>query len=140
MPRQPEPQSFEVAGERYDRSKDVKSLISSAASAYSSPDPSYGFKVSFVGDKLVIKFHCYETSLDERIKLDNLLISAKDAISQYVKYLKKNVKENGGKTLSLKELKDKRNYGIEKVSLNNRWYLKYTQTYDLDGLTSYPED
>lgn len=140
MPRQPEPKSFEVAGNRYDRTQDVRSMLSSAAAEYHSPDPSYGCKLSFAGDKLVVKFHCYETSLDERQKVDQILSLGKDVCTKYISFIKKNIKEKGGKTLSVKEIKDRRDYGVEKVSLNNRWYFKYTQTYEVDGLTSYPED
>lgn len=139
MPRLPEPKSFDVAGERYDRSDDIRSLLMSAAHAYVSPDPSIGLNISLSGDHLVIKFVCHDRSLDDRRRLDGMMDSAEKVIKDYVSYLKKEVRANGGGSPKFKEIKDRRDYSVNKISLNDRWQLMVTRVFEVEELTSRPE-
>lgn len=139
MPRALEPKSFEVKGTRYEQADDLRSLIMTAVNSYVSPDPTIGFNVSMSGDHLVVKMHCYDRGLDDVRRRDGALDAAEKAINKYVSHLKKEVRGHGGGSPKFKELRDKRDHALNKVSLNDRWYLQVQRVFQVE-LTSYPEE
>ena len=139
MPRLPDPKSFDVAGERYDRADDIRSLLQTAAREHVPADPTIGFNISMSEDRLVVKFHCNDRSLDDRKRLDGALDSADKAIKTYVSFLKKEVRGHGGGSPKFKELKDRRDYSVNKVSLNDRWYLQVIRVFEVE-LSEYPDE
>lgn len=140
MPRAPEPKSFEVKGTRYETADDLRSLLMTAAHNHVPADPTIGLNISMSGEHLVVKFHCYDRSLDDPRRREGILSAAEKAIKDYVSYLKKEVRTNGGGSPKLKELKDRRDYAFNKVSLNDRWYLQCIRVFEVDDLTDYPEE
>lgn len=140
MPRLPDPETFDVAGTRYDRADDLPSLIATAAQSYVSPNPTVGMNVTMSGQHLVVKFHCHERGLDDRRALDLTQTEADKAIKSYLSYLKKEVRGLGGGSPKFKELKDRRDYVVNKVSLNDRWQLIVIRVFEVEELASYPED
>lgn len=140
MPRLPEPKTFDVAGTRYDRADDLPSLLMTAAKTYVSEDPSVGFNISLSGQHLVVKYVCHDRGLDIRARLDMVMASAEKAIKSYISYLKKEVRAVGGGSPKVKELKDRRDYVVNKVSLNDRWQLICIRVFVVEELARYPED
>lgn len=140
MPRLPEPKSFDVTGKRYDRADDIRSLLQTAAYSYKSPDPSIGINISMSGDHVVVKFICHDRMLDDRRRLDGTMDAAEKAIKDYLSFLKKEVKGLGGGSPKFKELKDRRDYVVNKISLNDRWQLMVIRVFKVEEITDYPED
>lgn len=131
MPKPIEPESFEAQGTRYEQAEDRISLIHQVVKDKEREQPSVGVVASTQGNYLYLKYHCYETFLGDRARLDALIKEAEKHMKEFVKYLKAEYKKRSGKTLSLSEDKEKRDYSVQKVSLNERYYFVYVQAFTL---------
>jgi hypothetical protein len=86
------------------------------------------------GDQLRIHYHSYEISLPS--KLRDVCFQAKEVHAETVKHLKKEFKARTGQALTLKPTSPEaeqfeRNYTVEKVSLNERYYFKSWRFYEV---------
>lgn len=94
-----------------------------------------GILLKRTGDRVFLEYHCYETSLDDRGKLEGLCKEVEKVLADYVKALKKDVKKKTKKALKLKEIKELKDYSVDKVSLNDRWYLRLWRVYEVSPST-----
>lgn len=92
------------------------------------------------GDRVFVEYHRYDTSLDNRGRLESLCGDVEKLIKDYLKSLKKEVKKRTKKAVKFKELKELGNYSVEKVSLNDRWYLIMWRVYDVTPTAMEEED
>lgn len=94
--------------------------------------PTAGFQVHMQGDQMKIAYHCYEMHLHDHRRLQDVEDQARKSLDEMLKYLKKKYKQKTKKVLSVKEDKDLRNFSIQKVSLNERYYAIFWRVYTLD--------
>lgn len=124
----PEPQSFEKQEYEEDRKDLLTSAIHQAAREIERT-PVSGIMVKTEGDSLRLLYHCYEMHAHRRFKEIESL--ANDALNSGLSQLKKEVKKISRQTLDLKEQKDKRDYTVQKVSLNERYYVVFWRVYEI---------
>jgi hypothetical protein len=79
---------------------------------------------------VTLYYHCYEMHLPVRMR--EVEAQAKTILDEMVKHLKKEYKARTKKTLNLKENKERANYTVQKVSLNERYYYVSWRCYELD--------
>ncbi len=140
MAKPKDAEGFEVAGTRYRQHDDVMSMLVQAARDYVTPVPSRNFTIKVMGDRVTVGCHCYEQGMGDFARLQEQLQAMGKLMDEYVKLLKRRIRETGGGTLKMKELKDLRGYDRQKVSLNDRWDIVYRRTYEVDGLAHGPEE
>lgn len=87
-------------------------------------------RCSFHGDLLKVFYQTCEQNLPTRMRMVSEL--ADDAVSAFVKELKKEYRTRTGQSLKLKEQKDRANYSVQKVSLNERYYYTCWKFYELE--------
>ncbi len=122
--------SYDVLGTPYDQREDMCSAIKQVVADMGRADPSNGFIPKFHGENLMtVVFHCFEMDLPNRIK--EVASQAETRFNEFQKRLKADYKKFCGGALKLKELKDKRDEKIEKVSLNSRYYFRAFRTYEI---------
>lgn len=124
-------ESFETSGEAYDQKFDRTALIKQIEQDIPSPTPSSKFKLKLSGTRLVISYHCIETYLSDRSRVESLYKESEKLIKDYVKEFKKEYKKRSKKALKMTEVKEGRDYSVEKWSLNERYYFTSFQVYDL---------
>lgn len=139
MPKPKDAQSFEVNGTAYKQHEDDLSLLKQASVDYVTPDMSRNFKLSMGGNRVTVYCMCYERGLGDFGRCQLQLQSMSKLMDEYLRSLKKRVRELGGGALKMKELKDLRGYEKDRVSLNDRWMINYHRTYEVDGLIQNPE-
>lgn len=127
-------QSFEVteygnAKKEYDRISMIKQIIQERAAAA----PNMSVVVSFSGNMFTLHYHVYEMLVPTRMK--EIESNAHDTLNACVKYIKKEFKARTKDTLTFKELKDLANYTIQKVSLNERYYVVYWRCYEFGDIS-----
>ena len=122
-------EGFEVQGTPYLQEKDRNALINQINEELIAGSPSYGYRVRFESDHVTVTYHCFEMDLPLRIKIVDE--QSEKLLRDWEKHIKKEFKARGGGSLKLKEDKKLRNYSVEKVSLNNRYYFRSSRTYDL---------
>ena len=88
----------------------------------------------------MVRCHSYEQGLGDMTRLQGYLQEVNKLTDEYLRLLKKRVREMGGGTIKLKELKDLRSFDRQKISLNDRWDLVVRRTYELEGLAHGPEE
>lgn len=119
-------ESFEVNGTAYE--PNPHTLINQITTDLIPESSDYGFHVKFHGvDEMTVCFSTFEMDLPSRIKQVESMANTR--LGEYEKALKKKYKELAGRTLRLKEKKDQREHGSEKVSLNHRYYFRCYRTY-----------
>lgn len=94
--------------------------------------PSTAFVLTLQGDEMRLAYHCYEMLLRDPDRLKETERVAEKALGEMLKYLKKQFKSRTKKVLSVKEVKDKRDYSIQKVSLNERYYFISWRVFTID--------
>jgi len=124
------PESFEVTEyadpkKSYDKFSVIYQIIENKVRE----NPTFGCRVSFVGNMLKLYFHCYEMHLPVRMKEIEKL--AHDSLNEAVKMIKKEFKTITKEKIELKEDKTKANYTVQKVSLNERYYVVYWRFFEL---------
>jgi len=132
MAKPVEPQSFEVAGTRYEQAEDRWALLKQIASELPRDTPSSGFLISLQEDDVMIKYQCIDRLLDDRRRLEGLIQEAEKHVKEYLKTLKSEYRTRSGHTLKFKEDKDRRNYTVQKISLNGTFHFVYQQVYAID--------
>lgn len=130
MAKPVKPESFEVTeyGEDAD-SFDKYSVIMQVMSELERDMPSAGIRASLTGNLLRLHYHCYEMFAVPRLK--EIELASNDSLNNAVKHLKKEFKVKTGKVLDIKEDKSKRDYTVQKVSLNERYYLVYWRVFEI---------
>lgn len=123
-------QSFEVteygnAHKEYDRLAVIEQIIGDREREA----PNIGVRVSFHGNQFRLHYHTYEMLVPTNMK--NIEVRANDILNDCLKYLKKEYKARTKSTLSFKEIKDLANYTVQKVSLNERYYVVFWRCYEL---------
>lgn len=123
-------ESFDVLGTPYLQKEDKIALINQVNEELIASSPSYGYKLRFHSENQVtVTYHCFEMDLPLRIKeVDD---QAEKCLKEWEKTIKKQFKAKGGGTLKLKELKDSRDRSVEKVSLNNRYFYRFSKTFEI---------
>jgi hypothetical protein len=126
------PESYEVTEygdddnqELYDRFAAIKQVVQDS----NVRNPASAFVASLQGDWLVLKYHCYEIDVPSQIKAVEDRVNT--AFKEMLSLLKKEVKKKTKKVLTLKELKDKADHTIQKVSLNDRYYVVFWRVYEI---------
>lgn len=132
MPKPKQPESYETLGAGYLQGEDKLALIKQIAADIPKPTPSSGFLVTLQGEDCIVKFQCIDRLLDDRRRLDGLLEEAEKHTKDFVKLLKSEYKNRSGHTLKLKEDKSRRNYTVQKISLNGTYHFVYLQVFDLE--------
>lgn len=94
--------------------------------------PSEAFLLTLQGNQLRLGYHCYEMNLGEANALRELDKVSQKALNDVLKYLKKEFKKRTKKSLSVKEVKDKRDYSVQKTSLNSRYYYVSWRVFSID--------
>lgn len=140
MAKPKDAEGFEVTGERFRQHEDKFATLKQAFADYKTPDPSRNFAHRISGNQVTIYYHVYERGLGDTGKRASIVAEMQKGMGDYIKSLKKLFRERGGGTLDLTEDKKARGYDLQKVSLNDRWYIIYRQTYMVDGLIQNPED
>ena len=130
MPKKIEPESYETTNygdenELYNKYAVIKQIVADKVREKAN----VGCGVQFVGDFLKINYQTYEMNMHNRIR--EVQKTAHDTIKELVKHIKKEFKSRTGKVLDLKEVKEKSDYRIEKVSLNERYYFISWCLYDI---------
>lgn len=126
----PSVESFEVQGKQYLQTEDKISLINQIAEELIPKNASYGFTVKFHNeDQMTVTYQSTEIDLQHRFK--EVEEQANKYLSEWEKYIKKEFKSRGGGTLKLKEKKDLRQAGHQRVSINARYHISYSRTYEI---------
>jgi hypothetical protein len=92
--------------------------------------PSCAYKVDFLGDVLRVQVTMFEMHLPQRMA--EVQDTCHKLQKAYVSSLKKEFKKRAKRDLKLKEIKDKADYTVQKVSLNERYYYIAWHMYELD--------
>jgi hypothetical protein len=126
------PESYEVTeyGSKKTKEFDKYSVIVQIVQEKVRDVPSLGLQVSFTGDLMRIAYHCYEMNLPSKMK--TVQEQANTYLNEAVKHIKKEFKSRTKKPLTLKEKKDLANYTVQKVSLNERFYVVYWRFYEIE--------
>jgi hypothetical protein len=123
---------FEVNSDAYGGGeRDLVSDLAQAISEIPRETPSGGFIVKRQGDRLMIEYQMVETYLHDRGKLDGLVKEVEKLMREYVSNLKKAFKKISKQALKLKEVKGSRGFNVDKISLNDRWYLRVWCSYEV---------
>ncbi len=138
MPKRPEPESFEVTEYDPDDLPEAEKLaaVKQAVQDYKNdPEitkiPSGGVQLHIQGDRVKLVYHCYDMHLSDHLRLQEVERQCEQHLTDALKGIKKKYKEITRKALSLKELKDLRDYSVQKVSLNERYYATFWRVYSL---------
>jgi hypothetical protein len=98
--------------------------------------PAHAVWAKMSGDQLTINYHTYEMHLP--VRMADIKSTAKTVIDESVKYLKKEFRARTDKALKLTlsggditEQTD-RNYTVQKVSLNERYYYNAWRVFTVD--------
>lgn len=94
--------------------------------------PTESFLLTLQGGEMRLSYHCYEMLLSDLQRRRNVEEAAEKALNEMLKHLKKEFKKRTKKVLSLKEIKDRRDYSVAKVSLNERYYYISWRVYSID--------
>lgn len=129
--KDPKFQSFEVQGIPYDQDQDRSSLIKQIVGDMVRELPTIAVTVSLNGNELILRYVCYEKLLSDPQRMRETEHAADAYLNDIVKRLKKEFKSRSGKSLSLKEDKDRRQTSAEKVSLNLGYYYRSQRVYEL---------
>lgn len=140
MPKPKDPQSYEVAGTAYRQHEDPIALLGQALADYNTPNPARNYTWKINGNLITLYCHCHERGLGDPGRRAAQVDAMSKAMDAFVKGLKKQYREIGGKTLGLKERKPARGYDLQKVSMNDRWDIVYRRTYEVEDLIQNPED
>ena len=95
------------------------SAIAQIAQDYVREIPTCGCRVVQEGNLVKVIYTSFEPFLPERIR--DAQDRADSYIKEMVKHLKKEFKSRQKETLDLKELKDRSDYSVQKVSMNERY-------------------
>lgn len=140
MAKPKDAEGFDVEGERYRQHEDPLACLAQAAADYVSPDPCRNVRVQIQGDRVTVKCMTTGQGLDDFSRLQMHLQAVSKLVDDYVKLLKKRVREMGGGTIKMKELKEYRGFDRQKTSLNGRFEVVYRRTYEVEGLARSPEE
>jgi hypothetical protein len=127
------PESFEVQEynkfeDPYEKYKVLRQIVEDRK--FHSPSaPTEAFRVDFVGDTMKVFYTTYEMFLPTRIKEVEKHVD--DALSEIVKFLKKEYKSRTKQKLSITENKELRDYTVQKVSLNERYYYTAWRCFEM---------
>src|SRR5260221_2293895 len=119
MPKPKDAQGFDVAGRKYRQHEDPLSMLVQADRDYVTPVPSRNFTIKIAGERVTVQCHCYVQGMGDVNLLQGQLRDMTKMTTDYVSYLKKRVRELGGGTLKMKELKDIRSYDRPQTSQND---------------------
>lgn len=127
------PESFEITEyndvqEPYRTFQTIKQVVQDMKIEANST--SQAFKVDFLGDILRIQLTLFEMHLPQRMK--EVEDNAHSLQKSYVSALKKEFKKRTKTDLKLKEIKDKADYTVQKVNLNERYMYFCWRLYELD--------
>jgi hypothetical protein len=127
------PESFEVTEysgvrEPYETFQTIKQIVQDRKDM--ARHPSCAYKVDFLGDTMRVQVTMFEMHLPQRLK--EVQDTAHKLHKAYVSELKKEFKKRAKHDLKLKEIKDKADHTVQKVSLNERYYYVAWHLYELD--------
>jgi hypothetical protein len=131
MPKQKEPESFDVAGTAYRQSEDPISSFAQSFHDHRSSVPFRNFFFKAQGNTVVVYCHENERGLGDPGKKALIVQEVNKALDEFIKGLKKKHREIGAGTLKMSEDKTGRGYEINKVSLNDRWEVVCRRRYEV---------
>lgn len=140
MPKPKDAESYDVAGERYRQHEDPRATLEQAFRDYVTSVPSRNFTHRTNGNNITIYCHCHEQNLGDPGRRALQVDALAKATDKFIVGLKRRVRELGGGTLDMKEVKGSRGYDLQKASLNDRWEMVYRRTYEVKDLIGLPED
>ncbi len=125
------PESFETT-EYGDENTDAErvEVIAQIVKDRVRENPAHAMVVSFMGTRMILKYHCYEMHLPTRMK--QVEATANDVFRETVTQVKKEFKKRTKRPLDLKELKEAAVHSVQKVSMNERFYAIFCRTYEMD--------
>lgn len=124
------PESFETTEYGVDsKTPDKFATIGQIMSEHVRESPASGIRHAIVGKLLKVYYHTYEMHLPTKMPL--IEETAEKSLNECVKHLKKEFKKRTRKDLDLKEKKELRNYSVQKVSLNERYYAVFWRMYEM---------
>ena len=92
---------------------------------------SYAFKVDLVGNEMKVQLSMYEMFLSQPQRLKEVEDIAHRGMNEYLTMLKREFKKKAKYALDPKELKDKADYSVQKVSLNQRFMYTSWRVYEI---------
>jgi hypothetical protein len=127
------PESFEIqeyndVKEPYETFQAIKQIVQDMKDAPHMA--TQAFKVDFLGDMMKVTLTLFEMNLPQRFT--EVQEMASKLTKSYVSELKKAFKKKVKRDLKLKEVKDRSDYTVQKVSLNERYYYINWCMYELD--------
>lgn len=133
MPKTPEEQnrSYDVAGTEYVQAEDQDAVIKQIAEDNSRTTTSLGFVVKIHSNDLTVVCHTYEMGLGDAVVLRDRQNDAEKALNEFVKLLKAEYRKRTKHTLTITEKRDRRDCAVERVSLNDRYYLRCWRVYEI---------
>ena len=115
------PESFEMTeyGEEHRHLDKTLSVITEIVRDQLHDSPAINVRVTFTGNLMKLTYHCYEMHLPVRMR--DVEETARKALTETIKNIKKEYKSRTKETLELSERKEMENYSVQKVSLNERY-------------------
>lgn len=92
-------------------------------------NPEFGIKVALTGNVLKLYYHAIEQLAPTRMK--EIEKRAHDALNEAVRYIKKEYKSRTKAPLDMKEMRDRANSTIQKITLNERYYYVSWRFFEL---------
>jgi hypothetical protein len=139
MPKPKDAESYDVAGTRYRQHEDPRATLEQAFVDYKTAVPTRNFTHRTNGNNVTIYCHCHERGLGDPGRRALQVDALAKATDKFVTGLRKRIRELGGGTFDLKEVKGSRGFDLQKASLNDRWEMVYRRTYEVD-LIGLPEE
>lgn len=127
------PESFEIAEyndvrEPYEKYQVLRQIIEDHR--HDVPVTTCSYKVDFVGDQMKVYYMSYEPMLPHRMK--EVEKQSNDAHKEILRHLKKEYRSRTKNAVGLTEQKEKADYTVNKVSLNERYMFVSWRFYKLD--------
>ncbi len=126
----------------YKQSNNLNGLISQAIEKLNSNAASSGFSIKFMPDnEFVLMYVCVVNKVDQNSKailekdVDKYFKDVIEFIKKYIKSFintQKDIYEdqkNEFNKVSFKEKKEKRDCFVEKISINNRYYIRFLRSF-----------
>lgn len=124
------PESFEITDYGADDEVNERvSVIGQIVKEKASESPAWSILVSFEGQNMVLKYHCFEMKLPSRVR--EVHDNAEAMLRETLSHVKKEFKKRTKKVLTAKEIKERAGHTVQKVSLNERYYVIFWKTFEI---------
>lgn len=111
-----------------------RSAILTAVSRMERDNPTVAIRAKFEGLLMKLTYHSYEMGVASNIK--DVTQRANRSLDEALKYIKREYREyyagDGPPRVDFKELKEKRDHTVQKVSMNERYYVLFWRVYRVE--------